>query len=480
MPGSALLIEIWPHIAGLLTLFITVYASAHAVLNKRETHSAIAWVGVIWLVPVIGAVLYLLFGINRIRRRAKALRSDHQASPGTTSPDYDDELPLPHHDQFIALSRLVGKIIQKPLLHGNRIRPLRNGDTAFPEMLKAIDGAERSVTLSTYIFDNDGAGRLFLDSLARAVSRMVEVRVLVDAVGARYSWPPITHELHRAGIKSGRFLRTFIPWRMPFMNLRNHRKILVVDGKTGFTGGMNIREGLLLGENPRHPLQDLHFLVQGPVVLHFQEVFAEDWLFCTGEALQGEGWFPDIEPEGPVIARGIPDGPDEDFEKLLWTVHGAIACAKSSIRITTPYFLPDSSLITSLNLAAMRGVRVEIILPSVNNLPMVKWASTDLFCQLLEKGCRIYLTPPPFDHTKLMIVDKTWTLFGSANIDPRSLRLNFEFNVECYDNGLATDLNSLMEKKLKAAHQVTLEDVMSRRLPVRLRDGVARLFSPYM
>jgi cardiolipin synthase len=476
--------EIWPHLVATLDAVLAIAASAHAILHKRDTRSAVGWVGLIWLVPVLGSVLYVLLGINRIKRRARALRSDRgQPQPPVSAAEVSldgHEHAFGLQDQFEALARLMGKIVQKPLLQGNRITPLINGDSAYPAMIRAIDEAEHSVHLSTYIFDNDRAGALFLNALARAVDRKVRVRVLIDAVGARYSWPPVTHKLHRSGIRVARFLPTFLPWRLFFMNLRNHRKLLVIDGKVGFTGGMNIRESMLLREQPPSPVQDLHFLLEGPVVGHLQRAFTEDWFFTTREMLKDERLFPDIEERGPVLARGIPDGPDEDFEKLRWTVHGALAVAKTSVQIMTPYFLPDSSLITALNLAAMRGVAVDIILPRVNNLPVVKWASTSLWWQRLEPGCRIWLSPAPYDHSKVMIVDGLWTLFGSGNWDPRSFRLNFEFNVECYDRDLAEELGGLVRSKMKDGHRATLEELNGRTLPVKLRDGVARLFSPYL
>jgi cardiolipin synthase len=209
-------------------------------------------------------------------------------------------------------------------------------------------------------------------------------------------------------------------------------------------------------------------------------VFAEDWAFCTGEVLKGEPWFSAVESEGPVLARGISNGPDDDFEKLRLTILGAIACARSSILVVTPYFLPDASLITALNVAAMRGVEVDIVLPAENNLTLVKWASTALLWQVLERGCRVWLSPPPFDHTKLMLVDGLWTLLGSANWDPRSLRLNFEFNAECYDRELATSLTDRVRSKMQQSRPLTLAHVDGRPLPIQLRDGVARLFSPYL
>ena len=187
------------------------------------------------------------------------------------------------------------------------------------------------------------------------------------------------------------------------------------------------------------------------MVTQLQEVFTDDWLFTTGEALRGDSWFPKTESAGQVLARGVTDGPDENFEKLLWTLLGAISIARYSVRIMTPYFLPDPAVVSALNLAAMRGVQVDIILPARINLPFVLWASRAMWSQVLQHGCRIWLTPPPFDHSKLMLVDGCWVLLGSANWDPRSLRLNFEFNLECYDVELAQRLDRWVETKRKGS-----------------------------
>jgi cardiolipin synthase A/B len=479
------LVELWPYFATAATVLISLTAAGHAVLYKRDSRAAIGWVGIIWLAPIVGTLLYVTLGVNRIHRRASALRGG-QPRPMTV---FD---PARCTDEMLArtlgsdgahlasLVRLGGDVVRRPLSHGNRIMPLRNGDGAYPAMLAAIDGAARSVTLSTYIFDNDRAGQLFLDALSRAVERNVEVRVLIDDVGSRYKFPSIIRRLRRAGVPVARFIPTLVPWRFRYTNLRNHRKILVVDGRTGFTGGINIREGSLLELNPRHPVRDLHFRLDGPVVSQLQDVFVADWAFCTEEILEGEPWFAAIEPDGPVLARGIPDGPDDDFDKLRTVILGAIACARSSLYIVTPYFLPDASLTTALTVAALRGVDVNIVVPEKNNLALVQWASQAMWWQLLERGCRMWLSPPPFDHTKLMLVDDVWTLLGSANWDPRSLRLNFEFNVECYDRELTGCLVEQVTTTIGAARSVTFEDVERRPLPVKLRDGIARLASPYL
>jgi cardiolipin synthase len=385
-----------------------------------------------------------------------------------------------HTGHLNLLARVVGNVVQKPLLAGNHLEPLINGDQAFPAMLQAIQQARHTVSFVTYIFDRDEIGLAFARALGEAKRRGVEVRVLIDAAGTRYSWPPILHALRREGVTYARFLPMFGLWRILSLNLRTHRKILVADGNLGFTGGINIRVGNCLERRPSRPVQDVHFRIQGPLVSQLQEVFADDWLFTTGEALRGEAWFPKLEKVGPVLARSVVDGPDEDFEKLRWTILGALSIARYSVRIVTPYFLPDPAIVSALNLAAMRGVVVDIVLPSRSNLPFVQWASRAMWWQVLEHGCRLWLTPPPFDHSKLMIVDGAWVLLGSANWDARSLRLNFEYNLECYDSQLAERLDLLVEQKRKNARQMTLAEVDNRPLPGRLRDGVARLLTPYL
>ncbi len=475
----------WHFVFAGVAFLLSVFASGHTVLYKRDSRAAIAWVGFIWLVPILGALLYFLLGINRIRRQAALLRGDleryraHTSQPECLPEELHRHLPG-HTGHLNVLARVVSGVVEQPLLPGNRVEPLRDGDEAYPVMLEAIQQARRTISFMTYIFDRDEAGLTFARALGEAVRRGVEVRVLVDAMGLRYSWPSIIHTLRRNGVKCARFLPSFSPAHLLSLNLRTHRKILVADGRVGFTGGMNIRAGQVLKRQPRSPVQDIHFRVSGPVVTQMQEAFADDWRFTTGESLRGDAWFPKPESAGPVLARGVPDGPDEDFEKLRWTLLGALAIARYSVRIVTPYFLPDTALISALNLAAKRGVQVDILLPSRTNLPFVGWASCAMWWQVLEHGCRIWLTPPPFDHSKLTLVDGCWVLLGSANWDARSLRLNFEYNLECYDAELARRLEGLIEAKRKIAHLVTLEEVDARPLPVRLRDGVARLLTPYL
>src|SRR5258705_4859643 len=322
-------------------LVLASTVSAHVVLTKPDVRAAIGWVGLVWLAPVVGSVLYALFGINRLRRRAGRIRRGRQLL-WTELPDslvrspYEVALPDGVPSAARPLATLVGAITGTPLVTGNAMDPLVNGDEAYPAMLSAIGGATRSIALATYIFDRGHVADQFIDALARAVQRGVAVRVLIDAVGARYSHPPIVRTLRAHGITVARFLPPNSPWRHPDFNLRNHRELMVVDGAIGFCGGLNIRDACVLRLKTDNPILDFHFRIPGPGVGQMMKAVAFDWTFTTREELAGPAWFPPLGPAGAVLARGLPDGPDEDYETLLITFLGALSRATRSVQIVTP------------------------------------------------------------------------------------------------------------------------------------------------
>ncbi len=474
----------FPYLTTFVGIAISLVVSSHVLLTKREIRAAIGWIGLLWLAPFLGTTLYVLLGINRIQRRARSLRRGmHRTGFGSghlCSPEQLRAILTAENAHLVPVARLVEKVTGTPLLSGNVIEPLVDGDETFPAMLQAIDEAKRSVALSTYIFYNDRVGRQFIDALGRAVRRGVEVRVLIDDFGSRYGWSTIVGPLRAVGVKVATFIPTLVPAWITYINLRNHRKILVADGRVGFTGGMNIDQTFLHDGASQGRNHDLHFRVRGPVVADLLRLFVDDWTFCTNEVLEGEAWFPRLEPVGATPARCVPDGPDEGDDKLLMTILGAIGVARSSVAIVTPYFLPDQALLSALEVAALRGVEVDIVLPRSNNLKLVQWASMPFIERLLMGGCRVWYSPPPFDHSKLLLVDRAWAFIGSANIDPRSLRLNFEVNVECYGTDFAHTLEGEFLKRKSRATPLTLEQVRGRGIPVKLRDGLASLLSPYL
>jgi cardiolipin synthase len=452
---------------------LAVAVTGHVLAHKRDPGSAVAWIGLAWLAPVVGSLLYTLLGINRVQRRARSMRAAPTATPAV------EPVPGRGRDDHLAPLEVAGhQISGRRVESGNAIVMLTNGDAAYPQMVAAIDAAVTSVALSSYIFRADAAGNPFIAALIGARQRGVEVRVLIDGVGGGYLWSATYRTLHREGVPVARFLHSAMPWRMPFLNLRTHRKILIADGRVAFTGGLNIGAENLVSQRPRHAVLDTHFRFAGPVVAQLCDAFAEHWYFATGETLAGSYWFPALGPVGESLARAVTSGPDQDVEKIELLVLEAIGCARSSIRIMTPYFLPDDRIITALALAAMRGVEVDIVLPERNNHPAIDWAMRAHIGPLLTAGCRVWTHSPPFDHSKLLTVDGIWCFVGSANWDTRSFTLNFEINVEVYDPVIVQQVSAKI-----AANQttrLTAADLARRSLPARLRDSAARLFLPYL
>lgn len=452
-------------------LGLAVWVSVHVLLHKRNVRAAVAWIGLAWITPVLGAVLYFSFGINRVVRRARKLRDGEAGSEPI--PD------LEGRDDYLApLEVAVRVLTRRPPTEGNAVSVFHNGDEAYPRMLDAIAEAKTSIGLSSYIFFDDIAGERFIAGLLAAHRRGVAVRVLVDGIGSGYFRSRTWEHLRREGVPAARFLHSSLPWRMPFLNLRSHKKILVLDGKVGFTGGMNISAANLVATNPVGPVRDTHFRFEGPVIGQLTEAFVADWQFATDEELSGEAWFPAPHPAGEAAARVITSGPDQDLEKIMFVILQAVGCAQRTVLLMTPYFLPDERLLTALALAAMRGVAVDVVIPEHSDHPAVDWATRATVGPLLAAGGRVWENPPPFDHSKIMVVDATWCLVGSSNWDTRSFRLNFELNVETYHSDLATQLEARINRG--KGKPLTLEALQARRLSVRLRDAAMRLTQPYL
>ncbi|KAA3606805.1 MAG: cardiolipin synthase [Planctomycetota bacterium] len=472
--------------AALLTLVLVfaVFSAGHAMLYKRDPRSAFGWLVTCLALPIAGTLLYWAFGVNRIRIRAQRLRRQWPIGEGTAGNSNGPERFLAQSDhlpkEYRPLIRISDAVTRRPLLRGNRVEPLVNGDQAYPAMLEAIGQAQTSVHLSTYIFQNDGLGKQFVEAFRAARNRGVEVLVLVDWLGEFYSRPRIGREFLDGSVSFARFLPS--SWFHPnlHLNLRNHRKLLVVDGELGFTGGLNIGERYLV-HDPAEPrgIRDLHFRVQGPVVAQMAEAFWEDWTFASDEKSGRELPQPKAS-SGDFLCRAVSAGPNEDFEKLNWILGAAISTAHHRIAIMTPYFVPNRELVGSMRSAALRGVRVELILPETNNIPPVAWATQAMLWELVETGVRVFYQPGPFVHTKLFLVDEHYAQIGSANLDPRSLRLNFEFNLEVYSPAFVEQLLLHFDSVRDASQEMTLAILDGRPIQTRLRDSFAKLFSPYL
>jgi len=457
----------------------------HALLHKRDPSAALGWIAVCLFFPLAGPFLYVLFGINRVRNAAKELSRRSPVTLGAATQRAVGEartmLDSPGvAPELSALARASTLLSYQPLVYGNSVEPLYCGEQAYPAMLQAIDEARKRVYLTTYIFEHNRTGLDFMDALARATQRGLDVRVIVDGVGEFYSYPRASTLLRRRGVRVKRFLPPRLLPPSIYINLRNHRKILVADGEVAFTGGMNIGDRHLAEDtaNPRR-VTDMHFRLTGPVVAQMEAAFLDDWAFVTGETTPRNPVHAPPET-GSAICRTILDGPVQDADKLATLLVSAVCAAHRRVLMVSPYFLPAPDLVGALQAAALRGIRVDIVLPARNNLPFVHWATRNMLPELVTLGVNVYYQPPPFAHTKLFTVDEQYMLIGSANIDPRSLRLNFELAVEIYDGPTVRRTLARMDRVIARSQPVTAETLRDRSLAARVRDALAWLFSPYL
>lgn len=463
-----------------LAHILALIAACHVLLTKRDPRAALGWTVALVFLPVIGLIVYLVFGINRAHSRAEKIMR-HIARVSSHYARVEEKvqpaaLTLPEARNF---DRLSSHLTGIALVGGNQITPLHNGDEAYPAMLEAIDQARDHVYLGTYIFNYGHAARQFITALAAAHKRGVDVRVLVDGVGSLYSWRKPLKILKRMGVKTTRFRPVTLFTPNFGINLRSHRKILVCDN-IGFTGGMNIADGDLLNYEPqaRGKIQDVQFRCLGPIVSELRRAFILNWSFCANEYLP----LPPLAESmaGDCDCRVVVDGPGDDADALLDLICGAVNMAQKSILIMTPYFMPPQRLMAALRSAAQRGLSVRVILPGHNNLAYMSWAMERIMPELMRSGVRFWYQKPPFAHTKLLAIDGFYSLVGSANMDSRSLLLNFELEMEIYNVTFHDRLAAFMENTIARGTEARLEDLENAPLAVRLRNALVWLFSPYL
>ena len=454
-------------IAGLVT--------AHVLLRKRDVRAALGWIGVAWLSPLLGGFLYYVFGINRVTRRAlrfEKIENENGKTESSVSPDVSAPIA--------ALARIGERVTGAALAAGNDVAVLHGGREAYPAMLEAIRGAQRNVALASYIFRDDETGRAFGDALIEAHGRGVAVRVLLDSIGSGYIYSGILRRLRQGGVPAARFLHTWVPWRMPFLNMRNHKKLLIADGAVGFAGGLNIGAENTAKRGQKSFVDDVHVRVEGPAVRQLMDTFAQDWAFTTGEDLDAAIWWPALTAKGPVCARGIRSGPDADLYKIEAILGAALEQARRRVRIVTPYFLPDTRLLFAIAQARLRGIAVDIVIPARSDYFFLDWAMRAHLRFFQGAPETIWFSPPPFDHAKLMTVDGEWCLIGSSNWDTRSFRLNFEFDLECYDRALTADIDARIDEKIAQSETLDREKLMGAPRWMQLRDAAVRLMLPYL
>ncbi len=379
--------------------------------------------------------------------------------------------PMDASEMIVTLGANLGA----PVVEGNRAELLVNGEEIFPPMLEAIRTAEQSISFLTYIYWKGEIAEQFAAELASASRRGVEVRVLLDAFGGHKIEPALVDEMRRAGCRVAWFhpLRWYTLRRF---NNRTHRKVMVVDGRIGFTGGVGIAsEWTGDAEEPGH-WRDDHFRVEGPIVRYLQGSFAQNWRTATGEVLTGPRLFPDLDAAGSAEMVPILEAPGASLSQIAFLYWLSISGAARQVHISTPYFVPDPDLSEVMREAARRGVEVTLLVPGErNDASVVRYASRTYYQDLLRAGVEIYEFEPTMYHVKSVTVDGAWAVIGSPNFDSRSFELNYELALAVSDSALVDSLEASFERDLSRSRRITLEDVEGWSLAERVRDRLALL-----
>ena len=457
--------------AGLAILFSIVVIS-----KKRDPAVTLAWVLGFFFLPVLGVLLYLFFGYQRFRLRRRQTPNPSGRLPSLHAPDAQAALP----DPLRGVADLANRLTEYPVTAQNRVEVFTRADDTDTALTAAIRGARRHIHMCYYIFEPDSDGIFYRDLLAEKAREGVQVRLLMDAVGSFSVDDDFLAPLRRAGARVD-FFGPFGTIRRPWaFNFRNHRKLTVIDGRVGFLGSQNIGHHFWRVGSRRIAWRETDVRVEGPAVEELQTVFAEDWHFVTRENLTGDDFFPPPSPDaaGTTLVQALPTGPDRKEDALAFIFVEALHTARERVTITTPYFIPTPAVVLALEGAARRGVRVDLLVPRRTDHPVVTWAGRSYFDEFVESGVRIFEYAEAFLHSKVVTVDGRLALLGSANMDTRSFRINFELSLLVYDEKVVGQLVDTFDK---TAGQSVAVSARPARAPVRhFAEGLCRVLSPLL
>lgn len=459
----------------------------HILRTRRDPRGMLIWILTLLLLPVIGLVLYLLVGQGRIQRKVRRRRRrrrkielalSRQLAMLAASHDARERVVLQEAQRDLV--QLATRVSDTTVTRGNHVSVYHDAERAFLNLALAIESAQSHVHLEYYIFANDETGQGMRDVLVKKAREGVEVRLLLDAVGSWRLSRSFVKSMQREGVQ----VAFFLPWgptRRHFqVNCRNHRKLAVIDGKLGFFGSKNIADEYLGRKKRFGPWLDTHLRVAGPCVAQLQEVFVEDWHFATRQDLSSPRYFPTPVEAGDKIVQIIPSGPDRRAAVMHQLLSAAVNNARQSVSLLTAYFVPDATMLLALTSAAYRGLRVQILLPSRSDHWLVLWAGRAIYDELLEAGVEIYEYDKGMLHAKEVIVDGRWAMVGSANMDIRSFRINFELTGLLYDEPLARQLQTNFDALRAEARRIRDYDLKDWSYRQTLAAGLARLLTPLL
>lgn len=477
-----------PSLWGILSLVFLVTSIAIAViivLEKRSPFKTAAWILVLVLLPVAGLVFYLFFGQEYrkqklfSRRGIKALTRYRRVTSRQLRRLQKMEYTLPYPaGNYLRIISLLLNNSHSVLTTGNHLRILNNGKKTMNAVFEALVNAKHHIHLEYYIIENDNIGNQLKEILIRKRKEGVEVRIIVDDVGSWGLGRDYIGELRRAGVEICSFMEVRFPRLTGRVNYRNHRKLVIVDGHIGFTGGINVADRYIHGLPGIGPWRDTHLQVEGDAVVCMQVVFAADWYFVKGENLWGKEYFHPFSEESGIPVQISASGPDSDWDSIGQAIFMAIAGAQQEVFIVTPYLMPPPHITAALKTAALGGVDVRIIIPEKSDARIPRWCSFSYVEELLEAGVRIFFYQQGFIHSKIVMIDGVFSTVGTANLDFRSLETNFEVNAFVYDERFSRQLISFFKVDLRHSREILLSEWRKRPWHHKMKESLAYFISP--
>jgi len=483
----------WLLLYEIVYIIVVVLVCLRIIYETRTTTKTLAYLLLVIFVPFFGIFFYFSFGTNYRKRKIynKKLINDEKLAKKLSEDIFQySKHNFEQADQAIqstkGLALMLVKDNMSPFTANNDVQLLINGENKFPSVLDALRSAKEHIHIEYYIYEDDEIGRTIESILIQKAREGVTVRFIYDDFGSRSVRRKLVPRLKKSGVKAFPFYKVIFISTANRINYRNHRKIIVVDGKVGFVGGINVSDRYINNSNAEGKLywRDTHLRIEGPGVLYLQHLFLGDWNFCAKDNVQpDETYFPkpsSYPAKGNKIVQIAASGPDSDAPTILFSILQAINLATKEILITTPYFIPGDSILDALIIASLGGVAVKLLVPGISDSMIVNAAARSYYDDLLSAGVEIFLYRKGFIHAKTLVTDKTISMVGTANMDYRSFDLNFEVNAVVYDRETAISLSNIFYEDLKDAEKIDIEKWKKRAWHKQLFEKTARLISPLL
>lgn len=479
----------WILLVEILYIIAIILVCLRIIYDTEHTIKSLAYLLLVIFVPMFGMIFYFSFGFNYRKRKmyknklianSKFSEKLKKQVSKISKNIYEHNKNLLSHNRELIFMLLNST--SSSLTDRNEVKLLINGESKFPEVLKAMESAEHHIHLEYYIFKDDEIGKKIEEVLIRKAYEGVEVRFIFDDYGSHPIRNTLAPRLRKHGIEVVTFRKVRFVALANRLNFRNHRKIIVVDGKVGFVGGINVGDNYINKKNEQKFWRDTHLSIHGPGVRYLQFLFMSNWNFCAADYLvPSQSFFPDLTPlnkSGNKIVQIAASGPDSEHPYILYAILQAINLASEEILITTPYLIPTDSIIDALLTAAMGGVKVKILVPEKGDSLLVNNAAKSYYEELVKAGIEIYLYQKGFVHAKTLVADRRLAIVGTANMDYRSFNLNFEVNAHIHDKDIADELAEAFYSDIKDARLIDKEQWENRPLSTVMIEKLARLVSP--